>query len=335
MESKGHEILVSARDKEVTHDLLNAYNIKFVTRSSGRSSLFGKLIYILEADFKLFNMARKFKPDIFLSFGSAYAAHVSKLIRAPHIVFDDTEHAKYEHMMYVPFSDCIITPSSFRKNFGVKHVTFNGSMDMAYLHPEYFKDNIKCLDDQKLKPKSYFLLRFVNWDASHDRGHTGFSQQGKSKLIEMLNDYGTVVISSENELPEEFKRYIYKGDPKDIHTLLRHASLLIGESGSMATETAILGTPSIVVNSSVKHLGVFEHISKFGNLFYFDEENSAIQKVQELLGSNDLNITSLHNAEQYIKKSINLTNFMVWFIENYPDSFVSMKKNPNNQNNFK
>ncbi|MBK9097317.1 MAG: DUF354 domain-containing protein [bacterium] len=59
MESKGHEILVSARDKEVTHDLLNAYNIKFVTRGSGRSSLFGKLIYILEADFKLFKYGKK------------------------------------------------------------------------------------------------------------------------------------------------------------------------------------------------------------------------------------------------------------------------------------
>ena len=96
----------------------------------------------------------------------AYAAHVSTLLKIPHIAFDDTEHAKFEHIMYVPFSDCIVTPSSFKKDFGKKHITFSGSMDMAYLHPEYYKANIKCLEDRKLKPKSFFLLRFVDWSAS-------------------------------------------------------------------------------------------------------------------------------------------------------------------------
>ena len=169
----------------------------------------------------------------------------------------------------------------------------------------------------------------------HDRGHSGFSLQGKIKLIEILNKYGTVIISSENQLPKEFEKYLYKGNPGDIHSLLQYAYLFIGESGSMATESAVLGTPSIVVNSSVKYLGVFEYIRKFGNLFYFDEENSAIEKIQMLLESNDLSVTSFQNAEEYIKQSINLTDFIVWFIENYPDSFVTMKKNPDNQNSFK
>lgn len=335
MELKGHEFLISARDKEVTNELLNNYHIKFVTRGQGRSSLLGKLFYIFEADFKLVKLIKKYKPDLCLSFGSTYAAHASKLLRIPHIAFDDTEHAKFEHIMYVPFSDCILTPSSFRKNFGNKHITFRATMDMAYLHPKYYKPNIQYLEDLKLRPKSYFILRFVNWSASHDRGHSGFSLQGKFKLIETLNNYGKVVISSEGELPKEFEKYLYKGNPNHMHTLLNYASIFIGESGSMASESAILGTPTVVVNSSVKFFGVFEYISKFGNLFYYDDENSAIEKMNELLRSENLSAISSHNAQEFIKQNINLTDFMIWFIENYPNSFDIMKKNPSYQNGFK
>ena len=43
----------------------------------------------------------------------------------------------------------------------------------------------------------------------------------------------------------------------------------------------------------------------------------------------------MRNAQEYVRQCINLTDFMVWFIENYPNSFEIMKKNPNYQDNFK
>lgn len=335
MEDKGHKFFVSARDKEVTHSLLNHHQIEYVSRGKGRNGLIGKLFYLIEADYKLFKSAKKFKPDLFLSFGSAYAAHVSKLLGRPHIAFDDTEHAKFEHIMYVPFTKCILTPNSFKKDFGAKHIRFAGSMDMAYLHSKYYESNIRYLEELQLKNKAYFLLRFVNWGASHDLGQSGFSVEGKEKIIKLLAQYGEVVISSEGNLPDEFRKYLYKGNPYQIHTLLQYATLFISESGSMATEAAILGTPSIMVNTSAKYFGVFEYISKFGNLFYFDDENQAIEKIEYLLGINNLKESSIQNAQEYIRHTINLTDFMVWFIENYPKSFGVMKETPDYQNNFK
>src|SRR4030065_2233793 len=131
MEGKGHKFFVSARDKEVTQSLLNHYQIEYTSRGKGRTGLIGKLFYLIEADYKLFKSAKKIKPDLSLSFGSAYGAQVSKLLGIPHIAFDDTEHAKIEHLMYVPFTKCILTPDSFKRNFGNKHIRFTGSMDMA------------------------------------------------------------------------------------------------------------------------------------------------------------------------------------------------------------
>ncbi|OGU68477.1 MAG: hypothetical protein A2W30_00635 [Ignavibacteria bacterium RBG_16_36_9] len=335
MEGKGHKFFVSARDKEVTQSLLNHYQIEYTSRGKGRTGLIGKLFYLIEADYKLFKSAKKIKPDLSLSFGSAYAAQVSKLLGIPHIAFDDTEHAKLEHLMYVPFTKCILTPDSFKRNFGNKHIRFTGSMDMAYLHPKYYKSNIQYLEELQLKDKTYFLLRFVNWRASHDLGQSGFSAEGKNKLIKFLSQRGELIISSEGNLPDEFRKYLYKGDPFQMHTILQHATMFISESGSMATEAAVLGTPSIMVNSSAKYFGVFEYIGKFGNLFYFDDESQAIEKIENLSRTNNIREISIRNTQEYINRTINLTDFMVWFIENYPKSFDVMKNNPDYQFNFK
>ena len=78
---------------------------------------------------------RKFRPDVFLGFGSIKNAHVSRLLSKPAIAFDDTEPSPVEHMLYVPFTDAILTPSCFRKDFGRKHIRYDGYIELAYLHP--------------------------------------------------------------------------------------------------------------------------------------------------------------------------------------------------------
>jgi predicted glycosyltransferase len=44
------------------------------------------------------------------------------MIGKPSIVFDDTEHAKIEHMLMDPFATVICTPSSFTNDLGKKQV---------------------------------------------------------------------------------------------------------------------------------------------------------------------------------------------------------------------
>jgi hypothetical protein len=335
MEVKGHKFCICARDKEITHSLLDYYQIQYTSKGRGQKSLLGKLFYLLKTNYIIFKLARRFKPNICLSFGSPYLAQISKIIGKPHIAFDDTEHAKFEHLLYVPFSKCILTPNSFRKDFGKKHIRFRGSMDIAYLHPNYYESNIKYIEELNLVDKIYFFLRFVKWDATHDYGQTGFSIEGKTKIIKLLSKYGQVIISSEGDLPNEFRKYLYQGDPFKVHTLIQYSSLFIGESGSMATEAAVLGTTAIMVNSSAKYFGVFEYINKFGNLLYYDNEIQAIEKLEDLLSRSDFKQSSIRNARDYIQQTINLTDFMIWFIENYPNSFEIMKKNPDYQDNFK
>lgn len=97
MDGKGHKILVTARDKDVTLDLLNKLDIQIWNRGKGGSGIIGKIIYLIKGDWFLIKTALKFKPDLFMSFGSTYAAHAATVIRKPHIAYDDTEHAKFKH----------------------------------------------------------------------------------------------------------------------------------------------------------------------------------------------------------------------------------------------
>lgn len=334
MEVKGHDFLIIARDKEVTFNLLEAYKIKYISRGQGGRGLTGKLKYLIKGDSILFREAKKFNPDIFLSFGSPYAAQVSKLIRKPHIAFDDTEHAVFEHFLYVPFTDTILTPKSFYKNYGEKQIRFNSFMELCSLHPKYFSANTNTLSEIGLhNAEKFILLRFVSWEASHDTGKTGLTTKFKISLVSKLLQYGKVLISSEGKLPFELENYRLNIKPEKIHDLLSFASLYIGEGATTASECAVLGTPAIYVN--ILDAGTLQEQSKYKLLYNYRNARGVIEKAIELL-----NIPNLKNIQQFYRKKmledkIDVTAFMVWFVENYPESISVMKENPDFQNSFK
>lgn len=98
----GDNVLVVARKKDVTQELLNYYNISYINRGKGGNGVFSKILYLLKADIFLLIKAIKFKPDILFSFSTIYPAHVSFLIKKPFIAITDTEHAKEQHKMFIP-----------------------------------------------------------------------------------------------------------------------------------------------------------------------------------------------------------------------------------------
>ncbi len=336
MEERGHIFFVTARNKEVTHELLKAYNINFVNRGKGRNGIFGKAFYILEGDYQILKHAFRFKPDIFLSFGSAYAAHVSKLMFKPHIAYDDTEHAKFEHMLYVPFTDVILTPSCFSKDFRKKQIFFDGYMELCYLHHNYFTPSKKVIEDIGIKETDkYVILRFVSWNASHDIGQKGIKNETKLKVIRLLEQKKfKVFISSESVLPMDLEKYRLKIDPMDLHKILANASLYIGEGSTTASECSVLGVPNIYVNSlTVGYCK--EQQEKYSLCIHLKSDNYLISSVSNLLEMENISEVWLNRRKKMLDDKIDSTAFMVWFIENYPNSFKIMKENPEYQYNFK
>lgn len=335
MKAKGHEFTFVARDKEVLHTLLNHYNFNFTSRGKGKKSLLGKLFYILYADYVIYKVAKKFKPDIFLSFSSTYAAHVSRIFRKPNIILDDTEHSKFELMMYPPFSDVILNPSCFWKKFSKKQIYFQSYMELFYLHPKYFTPDIKILGSYGINPaEKIFILRFVSWNASHDIGQKGLSFASKMNLVKALEKYGKVLISAESSLPKELQSYQIKIRPEHLHHFLAYATLYIGEGATTASECAVLGTPNIYVNSLI--VGYCkEQNEKYGLCNMLTEENSIILKAEEIINNNNEKQEYAKKRTKMLNDKIDGTAFLVWFVENYPESEKIMRKNPDYQYNFK
>ncbi|MES2132260.1 MAG: DUF354 domain-containing protein [Bacteroidota bacterium] len=334
LEEKGHSFLVVARDKEITHELLKVAQIPYVSRGKGKSNLLGKVLYALKADLLILKQALKWKPDVLLSFGSPYAAHVSKLIGRPHIAITDTEHAKLGILAFAPFTATILTPDVFNKDLGPKQIRFRSYIELSYLHKKYFVtlNNIKHQLGIKENEK-FVLFRYISWGASHDIGQSGIPDDIKKNLIRLfLEKNYKVLISSEGELSKEFEPYKIKISPEKIHSVLATADFFIGESGTMATEAALLGTPSVFVNSL--NAGVFEDEVKHQVLYSFRNAVGLENKIRELLKDDDLKQKHLAHKDLLLKQKIDVTAFLVWFIENYPSSVNTLKKDPAFQDQF-
>lgn len=335
MRSRGHRLFVSARDKEVAHELLRAYGVDFASRGKGKAGHIRKFLYIFEADWILLGFALRFKPDLFLSFASPYAAHASRLLGRPHITFDDTEHARLNHYLYGPFTDVILSPSSYYAPFSKKQLFFDAFMEMCYLHPKYFIPNrailskLRILSDQK-----YVVFRFVSWKANHDFGLTGMSDAEKRKLVADLSRYAKVFISSESSLPNDLERYRITAPPEDFHHILAYADLCISEGSTTASECSVLGTPSIYVNRLQPGTNS-EQEKKYKICHTFHNLNGVFEKAVDLLNNVNLKHDIENAHRRLLSDKIIPTDFMVWFVESYPKSVRIMKEDPQFQYHFR
>jgi predicted glycosyltransferase len=333
MQSKGHDLFISARNKEVSQILLEKYSIPYFNRGKGSSNLIGKGAYFFKADWLLYNKALRFKPDIFLSFASPYAAHISKILGKPHIALTDTENAKLGILSFAPLTECILTPSAFLKSFGTKHIKFDGFMELSYLHPKYYSPDPDILEKLNLGSEPFALLRFVSWGANHDLGHTGIPEVSKIELVSELAKSWHVLISSEGKLPFELEKYRIAISPEKMHDVLSFASLYIGEGATMASECAMLGTPAIYINSLTS--GTLEKQEKYGLLFGYSSFEKVMEKIREIINTPNFKEELQYKRQNMLSEMIDVSAFLVWFIQNYPESAQIMRENPDYQYNFK
>jgi predicted glycosyltransferase len=149
-------------------------------------------------------------------------------------------------------------------------------------------------------------------------------------------DTGQVFITSEERLDDELAKYQIKVSPEKLHDLRYYASLYVGEGATMASEVAVWGTPSVYVSSLVGTMGNFIELEqKYGLMFNYNNSDKAVNNAVELIQQSNLKEEWQKKREKLLKDKTDVTAFMVWFVENYPDSFKEIKKNPNIQYRFK
>jgi len=334
MQKKGHEILFTCRDKEFEIYLLESYGFKYKSFGKKFKKLAGKLFGLVKFDIQATLAGLAFKPDIFMSHGSMYVAHASFLLRKPHISFEDTFNME-QVKLYSPFTEAILVNDFKAPPLTTDNVIpYKGYHELAYLHPNWFTPNPDIFQILKLENKEpYIIIRFVSWDASHDVGQGGLTLEYKEKIVTTLAKKMKVFISSEGELPKNLKPYQIRIPAEKMHDALAFATLFIGEGATMASECAILGTPSIYVNS-LDPLTIKEQES-YGLLFDYRNAEGVLEKAVELLNQENLKENFQIKKEKLLSEKIDVTAFTIWFIENYPQSLETVKKDPTYPLRFK
>ncbi|PKL50387.1 MAG: hypothetical protein CVV39_01655 [Planctomycetes bacterium HGW-Planctomycetes-1] len=243
------KVVITARHKDVTIDLLKGLNLKYICISQQKGSIWAMGLELILRYIRMWGIVRRFKPDILIAETGVTIGLIGALLRIPRIVEEDTEHAKLQRMLGLPFASVIMTGLGYLKSHGSRERKFKGVWVQSYLNPEYFTPYASVLTDAGIDVnKPFIVMRMVSWSAAHDTGLGGYSEKEYLDAAERLSKYGRVIISSESALPESIAQYENPVAPEKAHHLLAFATLYIGEGGTMAAEAAALGTPAIFCN---------------------------------------------------------------------------------------
>lgn len=283
LEKNGHKVKLAAINKDVTYNLLDAYDFDYEKLGVNiPGSLIKKVPLLVGGVMRYYSIAKKFKPDLFISSYSPISAIVSRLYGKKHLAFHDTENTRLTDHIVRPFTDVICTPECFLKDFGKKQVRFQGYKELCYLHPKYFKPDPNTLTKLGIGIEdSIIFLRLASFTAHHDINQQGITNP--LDLISRLEKYGRVILSSEVKNPK-LSKYETSFNPEDIHSLLHYSKIYIGDSATMATEAAILGTPSIYISTLMGSLGNLSELEgKYKLVFSYKKDNKAYDKIFEIL----------------------------------------------------
>ncbi|MFC7236115.1 DUF354 domain-containing protein [Halosegnis marinus] len=311
---RGHAVHVFAREKDVTTDLLAAFDIDHTVLAREPRSRADLLRVQARYELGLLRACRRLDPDVLTAVGGTTAAHVGWLLGARSVVFIDSGITP-SNRVTVPFADEVCNPRRLVADFGARQRRYDGYHELAYLHPDRFEPDPERLRALGVEPDdTYSVLRFVAWNAHHDVGKAGLSPAGKRRLVEALAERGDVYVTTEGPLPDEFEDYRLPVPPEALHDLLAHADLYVGDSQTTATEAALLGTPAIRSNSYAGDGDMSNFVEledEYGLLRSIPDEDEAIATAAALLDRRDARAAWARRRDRLFAEKIDVTDFVV------------------------
>jgi hypothetical protein len=344
LRTRGHQVEVVIITKDSLEDLVREEGWTYTNiYPEGRKIpclhvLLAAPISLTKTIYRLLKYVGSRKYDLFI--GDALV-HVGRLKGVPSFYpTDDVIRQVPEQSVYLAFCNHILAPKITELGpFNGKVIRYDGYKAMAHLHPNRFKPDITRLDESLRHGAPYFLIRCVKYNATHDLNHTGMNNEILRRLLRLLEPKGRVFISSERDLPPDLDPYRLKIEKRNIAHYLYYARLFIGDGRSMCSEAAVLGTPSIEFDDFFEKIEqMVELEEKYGLNFGIKptEPEALFEKVDELLslgeGSKEI---FRKRRDKLLSEKIDVSAFLIWLFENYPESISILKKDPAFQYRFK
>lgn len=280
------------RDKDCLIDLARAAGLDFVVLSSAQKGLVRNAITLAADIARAMRLQRRLHIDCwFTKYGAACIA--ARLTGRRSIAFndDDADVVPLIAATAYPFADTVLATSVTRMGrYAAKARRFKGNFELLYLHPNRFTPDRRAVAAAGIDTdRPYILVRLSALTAHHDVGQRGVSEALLRDLLQLTADAYRVYISSEKPLAAEFEPNRLPIPPERMHDALAFASLLVGDSQTMTSEAAVLGTPSVRISSFVNRLSYLDELERAGLSFGFrpGDEAAARQRICDLLAMSD------------------------------------------------
>lgn len=328
LKEENHAVLIIARNKDVLTHLLHNDGVEFINtthRTDRESNLFSLFINFILQYRKVKKYCKDFRPDLML--GTSFTLPwISKKLKIPFLNFveDDAKVIPLYAKLSFPFSTHIVTPHICQLGkWEKKKIGYNGYHELAFLRPEQFAPSTAIAGKYINLKKKNFLLRFTAFNAHHDYGKSGIDEKTAKKLVDYLQKEGDVIISSEKQLDSVFDKYGLSINPNDIHHVMAHCNLVIGDSQSMAMEAACLGVPSIRLNDYAGRISVLEELEKRYHLthsYSVNEKDAFFRQIKTLV--EDIDTTQVYQSRKnkMLDDKIDVNQFVHWLVSEFPKS---------------
>lgn len=323
LQGSGNETHVLIKGKDVLIDLLNDSGIAYKNilpdgKGYGKLGLFNDL---LKRGSRMITYCKKHNPDLLIG-TSADISYVGKLLDIPAINVNEDDAAVIPFYAWIsyPWATAILSPDSCNNGrWNNKTINYKGYHELAYLHPDHFLPDKSIVFKYVHLYSSYIILRFSSLNAHHDKGIRGISCQLAKDLIHRIEPYGKIIITSEYNLDAELESYRMPIDPVDMHHLLAHAKLVIGDSQTMTAEAGVLGTPFIRYNDFVGKIGYLMELEERYELGYGikpDFPELIISKAEEIITNKESAEIFQQRREKMLSEKINVVDFIYEYIIN-------------------
>ncbi|MCB0807593.1 MAG: DUF354 domain-containing protein [Bacteroidales bacterium] len=337
---KGIPSVFLIKSDTVTERLADQYDLPVIRMGRKGKGLFQKYLFQLFYLLKTIWIVRKYKIELGLGV-SMNLPMVSKFTKMKSIGFDDDDmKATPVFAKYANRASVMMTPSALAfENRGEHHIAYPGYHELAYLHPNRFTPDEQVLEMLGVsREETWFIVRFNAFTAHHDSGESGMSFEQKKQVVEKLKEKGKVFISAEGEIDPAFKNDLLPDHPELIHSILAFTTLYVGESQTMTSEAAVLGTPALKCNTFAGRLSIPNELENDYGLCYSYlpvDFGKMMEKIEELLARPNLKGEWHKRREKMLADKIDVTAFLGWFVEGYPKSVQEVKNNKNIFNHFR
>lgn len=343
LKKRGHQVDVLIIHKDILEELVREEGWEYTNIFPEGRKIKGLHVYLaagislFRTIYRLWRFTLEKKYDLFIGDALTY---VGRLRGVPSLYpTDDVLAAVPEQRTWFYPATYIVAPNITDLGpFDKKTIRYDGYKALAHLHPSYFKPDPQILREDIRDGSTFFLIRCTGFGATHDLNKSGISDEVLIPLVESLLGYGKVLITSERELPESLKKHQLNIKKKDISHYLALAQLFIGDSTTMCTEAAVLGTHSVEFDEyfyEIEQMLELQNKYEMISCFRTHQVEDFLSKVQELAGMTDLKELTKVKRDTLLSEKINVSAWLTWLFENYPESAVEYFNNPDIQYRFK